>query len=251
MDKDKKATRSNKKELPDNMNRGMRLFIKRSINLFLHLFFRIRYINKENLPVEGPALVIANHKSLLDIPALCVNVEPWFYFVAKKELYNSWIGSRFLPWWGAVQMDRDNVGMGSVREIMGLLRRNKHVMMFPQGTRVKDESRREDYPAHSGTMLFATKLKAPVVPVCIKGKFRLFGRVDVVFGKPMYLRPMPKGANSKELRERMNEDLMRFIYDLGDHPDTATPPASIAYSMEELAELKTQTDSKRSKVTDL
>ena len=169
-----------RKPLPENMNSGLRRVLKAVVNVLMRLVFRMKYLYKERLPLEGPALVISNHQSYLDIPALCVNIKPWLYFVAKKELFESRFGNRFLNWWGAVRIDREKPSMSAVREIMDLLRQKKHVMIFPQGTRVKDPRTRDHYPAHAGTMHFATKLNVPVVPVCIHGAFKPFHRVEIV-----------------------------------------------------------------------
>ncbi|MCD8499057.1 MAG: 1-acyl-sn-glycerol-3-phosphate acyltransferase [Clostridiales bacterium] len=48
------------------------------------------------MPTQGPVLLVANHTSLLDIPAIHMRLKPWIYWVSKKELFKApVIGSFF------------------------------------------------------------------------------------------------------------------------------------------------------------
>lgn len=224
------------KNLPDNMNSGLRLVLKKTVGFLLRLLFGLRLVRSERFLETGPCLVVANHKSLLDIPALCTQVKPWLYFVAKRELFEGKFAARFLRWWGAVPIDRENISIASVRQIKTLIQEGKHVVIFPQGTRVKDDSKRSEYRVHTGTLHFASRFNAPVIPVCVHGDFRFLGRTEIVFGNPLFLKSMPKGKDSKAESERMATDLMEFIYELGENPDTAKPHTGFSLTQEETTE---------------
>jgi glycerol-3-phosphate dehydrogenase (NAD(P)+) len=61
---------------------------------FAHLFWRLSRIGRERIPVEGPVLVVCNHRSIIDpfIIGLCTR-RP-IYYVAKEEIFRN----RLLGW---------------------------------------------------------------------------------------------------------------------------------------------------------
>ena len=68
-------------------------------------------------------------------------------------------------------------------------------MIFPEGTRSKNESELELLPFHEGSFKIATKSGCPIVPVCISNSSSLFedqfprirpAHVIIEYGKPIY-----------------------------------------------------------------
>src|SRR5690554_1601878 len=114
-------SKENKHNLTEKMNSGGRRFIRVLVNGLMHMLFRMEYVNKDKLLQEGPVLLISNHTSLFDIPAIHVNFEPWIYFVAKEELFKNKFANRFLRWWGAIPINREKTSLSSAREILGRL----------------------------------------------------------------------------------------------------------------------------------
>ena len=39
--------------------------------------------------------------------------------------------------------------------------------------------------AHNGAVMIAQRMEAPVVPLCISGKYRFMSKITVTFGKPI------------------------------------------------------------------
>ena len=170
--------------LPEDMDRGGRRLIRVVVRGFMRLIYRVRYVNFERFPTEGPVILITNHRSLMDIPAVHVHVKPWVYFVAKQELYEGGFGRRFLSWWGAIPINRERIQLSTVRDILGLLKRRRILSIFPEGTRVPRDAAITDYPAHPGVILFARRSGAQILPFGIRGRFGLGRRIALMVGDP-------------------------------------------------------------------
>ena len=123
-------------------------------------------IGREHIPVDGPVIFAANHRSFLDpFVIACMSRRP-LYYVAKKELFRQPLTAWFLNALGAFPIDRGNAdqdAMGTAREI---LERGDAVLIFPEGTRTR--------PGALGTPKrgvgrLALETGAPVVPVAVIG----------------------------------------------------------------------------------
>jgi len=100
----------------------------------------------------------------------------------------------------------------AVKEAMRVLRNGERLMMFPEGTRVKEGDVSQ---IHTGAALFATRTNVPLLPVYISPKKRLFHKTLVVFGTPYYPTFAGKKSTSED-NQRIAEDLMARIRALGE-----------------------------------
>ena len=65
-------------------------FLLRFIALVtMRLFYRLRIIGAENLPVEGPALLIPNHVTWVDALLLTATNQRRIRFVMERSIYNT------------------------------------------------------------------------------------------------------------------------------------------------------------------
>lgn len=150
--------------------------------IYFALFYRIKTIGRENIPSSGPVLLCANHPTALDMFLIAANVpRRRVHFMAKAELFRN----RFIGWiirrLGSFPVSRGTGDVGSVKTVYRLLEKGEIVGVFPEGTRTKkkDPNRRK-----GGIALFALHSGAPILPVAIKGDFKPFRKVELIFGKP-------------------------------------------------------------------
>lgn len=121
---------------------------------------------KEHLPT-GPAVIVANHLSQLDI---LVSFTTWaeFKWVSKASLFKI----PFIGWGmaasGYIALKRGD--SASVKQMMkdcrAALDRGSRVVLFPEGTRSKTGKLQAFKP---GPFVIASKGKVPVVPLVIRG----------------------------------------------------------------------------------
>jgi len=147
---------------------------------FFRTFFRVRLEGFEHLPADGPVLLCVNHISGFDPIAVGALAPRPVHMMAKIELY-SYLGW-LLPAVGAFPVNRDVRDASAVRQALRLLRAGRVVGLFPEGHRHYDGRLGEPRPG-AGTLI--ARSGAAVVPVAVRGPWRLFQRVQIRCGEPL------------------------------------------------------------------
>ena len=135
--------------------------------------------------------------------------------MAKQELFKIPLLSGIIYALGAYPVNRGKGDINSAKTTLNLLNDGKAVGIFPEGTR-RNKSKKKVKPKY-GAILFALESGAPIVPVGIFGNYRLFSKLKVVYGKPVYLPYEPGDKVVKAEMQKMAEDLMEKIYSLNDY----------------------------------
>lgn len=150
-------------------------FVK--ITGFLPAFIFIRYkklfVSKEaEAHHRGPLLVISNHSTYID-PVIIMKA--LFYrrviFMATKDLFRTKLSAWFFRHVHCIEVDKGNVGVGTVKDVLEHLKEGRAVMIFPEGgvNESSDDSNLQAFK--DGASLMALKSGASVLPVYInKGK---------------------------------------------------------------------------------
>jgi 1-acyl-sn-glycerol-3-phosphate acyltransferase len=133
-------------------------------------FWRERFVGREKLPWRGPAVIVANHLSLLDIVVLYGLFRP-FKWVAKAELFRvPFVG------WNMVINDYVRVLRGdreSVKRMMQHCRehlaRGSPLLLFPEGTRSLDGKLQR---FKDGAFKLAFEAQVPLYPVALSGTYQ-------------------------------------------------------------------------------
>jgi len=99
------------------------------------------------------------------------------FFMGKMELFKKPVLGYLLKKAGAFPVDRGRADMTAYRHTMDLLKKEKALGIFSQGTRAQDFEN-----VKGGVGVFALKSGAPIVPVGINGTYRLFSKMRVNFG---------------------------------------------------------------------
>lgn len=128
---------------------------------------RVDLEGAEHLP-PGPVIVMANHQSLLDVPALFHKMPYVIRFVAKKELGYVPVFGQAMKRLGHILVDRGQSEAARVSIDRGAdqIREGVTVTVFPEGTRSKDG---QVLPFKKGGFIIAIKAGVPIVPVSISG----------------------------------------------------------------------------------
>lgn len=150
----------------------------------LSLLFLKKAEGLENLPAEGGFVVCANHLSACD-PVFLASRLPrrrHMRFLAKKELFDIKLLRPLIVALGAIPVDRGHADIGAIRASMQVLKDGNGLMIFPQGTRSRDNS---PTPMLPGASMIALRAGAPVIPAYIDGPYRIFRRVKICFGAPI------------------------------------------------------------------
>lgn len=184
---------------------------------FFSLFHPCRAIGKEHLP-EGGALYCANHSGLSDPVCLVLSLgtKRQMRVMAKAEFMQVPVLGWILKKAGVFAVERGKSDIGAIKTAIKYLKSGENVLLFPEGTRVKDGVGRDgsDGGAKTGAAMLAVRTGVPIVPVYIPEKKRWFRFTDIVYGEPYYPQVAGKKGTSEEYKA-IAEDLLDRIYGLG------------------------------------
>ncbi|WP_124727312.1 lysophospholipid acyltransferase family protein [Staphylospora marina] len=150
---------------------------------FFRLFFRLRVEGVEHIPEEGSAIICCNHISNIDPPLVGCSIPRKVHFMAKEELFRIPLLKSLIRALGAFPVRRGAGDRQALKHSIQLLGEGKLLVIFPEGTRVKDG---RESKVHSGAAYIALKANAPIVPAAIVGPIKMFRPLRVVFGPPVH-----------------------------------------------------------------
>jgi len=165
----------------------LRLIVKKIFTLLNIIFYRVEYVDFDKFPQTGPAIIIANHQHTFDVSVIHCKVKPWIIWVAKRELTEIPVIGKLILKMGVLSVDRSKKDLSVAKQMFQKLRNKEIIGIFPQGTRVKDDSYIGKIIPKTGAVHFAIRTRTPITPIGIRGNFRLFSKVRVVVGDPIYL----------------------------------------------------------------
>ncbi len=148
---------------------------KLSQKILLALGADITVFGLENLPMDTNFCMVANHMSMIDPLPFMVNYDKPLTFVGKKELMDMPMVPNAFRSIEGEYIDRDDLRQSlkvMLRVEEDLKKGEKSWMIFPEGTRIRDQL----LPVqafHHGTFRPGTKAGVPIVPAAIYGTFRL------------------------------------------------------------------------------
>jgi len=171
---------------------------------------RVEVVRNPNLDRTRSYIIMSNHQSLFDIPALMLGLGLQFRWVIKK----SYVYAPFFGWalWVTrhVFIDRSNPkrAMQSMEALAKKLPRGVSVMVFPEGTR----SASNDMGKFKfGGFLLAVNTGLPILPVTVNGSWRVLpdkrsmgfipGPIQIVVGEPLETKGYDR-KTAQELVER-------------------------------------------------
>ncbi len=191
--------------------------IRLALWIVTHSLYRLRVVNRENFPVHGGALLVANHMSLVDALLLLGSVDRPVRFMMFKDIYDLPYIKPFAKMVDAIPISsqlRPRDMITSLRAASDAVKNGEIVCIFAEGqiTRIG-----QLLPFRRGLERIMKGVDAPIIPVYLdgvwgsifsyeRGRFlwklprRIPYPITVSFGKPM-----PATASAFEVREAVQE----------------------------------------------
>ena len=140
--------------------------------IIFKLFFRLKVTGQQNIPQNGPFIIVANHSSLLDPVILGVSLKPKIIFLAAAYLFKiHWLGY-LLRKANAIPVQGEN-DIKPIKKALKILQQGGVLGIFPEGG---VDRQKNNLPVKAGAAYLATRAGVPIVPVVIKGADKVLPR---------------------------------------------------------------------------
>src|SRR5512134_1457256 len=93
---------------------------------------------REQVPREGGLIVASNHISFWDPPLVGTAAIRELHYLAKEELFRTPVLGPFIRTFNAIPIRRGVADLSGLTKAMDMLRAGRALLMFPEGTRVRD-----------------------------------------------------------------------------------------------------------------
>jgi 1-acyl-sn-glycerol-3-phosphate acyltransferase len=163
--------------------------------LLIHSFYRLRQSGIENIPEEGPAVLISNHVSFVDPLVIAAASRRPIRFVMDHRIHRMPLIGFIFRHMRAIPIApaREDAAMmeAAFEEVAQALGAGELVAIFPEG-RITDTG--ELYPFRPGVQRIVGRTPVPVIPMALQGLWgSFFSRKD----GPAMSRPLRRGIFSR------------------------------------------------------
>ena len=196
------------------LNRLWYEFVQRVLQLIGVVAYQMRCTGRENIPARGGVLVVSNHQSTIDPPAIGATCPRRMNFLARETLFGFGPFGWFIRSLDAIPIDRDGLGLKGIRESLRRLKRGEMVVIFPEGTRTSNGQIAAFRP---GFVTLAVRAKAAILPMAIEGAYHAWprgqmlpnaGRIRVYYGRPILSEEI-RGLDERELVAEVEQRVRR------------------------------------------
>ncbi|MGE3539479.1 MAG: AMP-binding protein [Candidatus Tectimicrobiota bacterium] len=211
--------------------RWCQAILRGSMRLLLRLArIPVTVTGLDNVPAQGPYVLVANHASYLDGPVLYAVLPGGVCYVVKRELAAHWVLRLLLQRIGAVFVERFDVqqGVQDTARLVQAVRQGQSLVLFPEGTFGRVPGLQT---FRLGAFVVAAQAGVPVIPLSLCGTravlraeqwFPRYGRLHVHIGPPL-----SPGGTDWAAAVALREAARRWIAQTCGEPDALrhAPPA--------------------------
>ena len=144
----------------------LRSLVYRAFKLWLR-----KVHNIENLPEQGPAIIISNHTSYYDWGILsAIYDKKYIVFLANQDLLRRKVVSWLMRLNILVYLNPEKPGYSYFRDVLKLLKQGHIVAMYPEGTRSRSGKMLKP---KLGFIKLALHTGVPIIPLGMKGTYEI------------------------------------------------------------------------------
>ena len=195
------------------------------------LWFNWRLEGMEHIPTDGPVLVACNHISYFDPLAhglMMVKAGRRPRYLAKKELYGSWLLRHVLEGAHQIRVERGTGSSAPVERAKAALHDGEAVMIYPEATITRNPDL-SPMQGKTGVARLTLLTDVPVLPLAVWGSHNVWQRAGIkslAFGRPIWVKAGPpldfsryEGAAAdahvlRSVTDEVMDELTRLVIDL-------------------------------------
>lgn len=193
-------------------------FVQRIVRGLWPLIGRLDVQGLENVPAQGPFLLLANHQSYLDPILIQAVVRRQIYTMAKSTQFSDRLTGALLRRLKTFPVRRFETDPQAVRIVLRRLSEGQGVGIYPEGERSWDGRLQ---PPRRGVLRLILRAGVPVVPCGISGAYDIWprwdrglrrgGTVRIRFGEPMRFPHLRDRAEREAALERTRDRLVEAL----------------------------------------
>jgi 1-acyl-sn-glycerol-3-phosphate acyltransferase len=187
--------------------------------IFFKCYLHRKVVGRENVPAKGAFIFASNHSSYFDPILLGTAIFRSLNYMARDNLFRKRCFGWVMRQLHSFPVKRNAGDLGAIKTALKVLKKGKPLVVFPEGTRTKDENLKRGKP---GIGYIVVKSRVPVVPAYIAGSFRALPRgagtlkrypVTVYIGRPLYF-DRYFGKRDKAVYQAISNEIMERISEL-------------------------------------
>ncbi len=178
----------------------------------IRLLYPTTVINKKVFRQKGRAVMVCNHMSNLDVVIIKSHEHTKRYVLAKHSLFKNKFVGGVLKGLGGIPVNRQEVGVSTIRSVLDVLKNENQVLIFPEGTR---ETSIDDVNAlKNGMAMFALKSESPIIPMMLLYKPKMFRFNKLIVGEPIDLSQYKGQRVSKDAYAEIANNVLNTMQNL-------------------------------------
>lgn len=185
--------------------------IKFIASILIRLVYRIKVTGQENLPIDGKLIVCGNHLNNLDPLIISIVFPRTINWMGKKELFKyRWFGF-ILGKLNVFSVNRDATDLKSVKKSLRILKEDKVLGIFPEGTKVKGYDLNNAKP---GVAMLAVKSQTNILPIRIESNYKLFNKIHIKIGNLIDVSDYKGQKLTNDDYTKISQNILETIYRL-------------------------------------
>jgi len=198
--------------------------------MYLFLRPRVKYINKQSCKhLRGGFILSANHQQFLD-PIIMMFAFPFrrAFFIAMEKMFDTPLKTWFFNHMHCIKVDRNNVGIDTIRNASTALQDEKLVCIFPEGKIGHDTDPETFKP---GAAMMAMLNNVPIVPIYIEKRKSFWKSTKIIVGEPIVPKEVVGETQSLKAIEKLNKYLYDKEHELYKHYESLPGGKELAWKM--------------------
>lgn len=186
-------------------------FLRVLANIIFRLVYRIEVSGLDKIPPDSKLIICSNHINNLDPIIISVISPRVINWMGKKELFENKLLGALLRKIYVFPVNRQGTDLKSVKTSLRILKDDKVLGIFPEGTKVKGYDINNAKP---GVALMAIKSQTNILPIQIKSNYKLFNRIQIRIGDVIDVSKYEGQKLGNDDYTLISQEILKSIYEM-------------------------------------